>query len=361
MTQKKHWESVGSCPTNSPAAKGIQSIADSQNTQIDVKIPENSSLNDQTVSTNNSSISRFKTARELFENDIIELPCLIHPIIQKMGLMALAGSSDTGKSTLLRQLALDVICGNSQFIGFDITATHQRVIIVSTEDDALSISSLIKKQAVGIPPEKLENLVFLFDDENLLENLEKEISTYPVDLVIIDCFSDAFGQELKDTHRIRNYLNDFQRLANRHQCLFIYLHHTGKRTEDLEPSKNNLLSGQGFEAKMRLVIELRKDRANPNLRHFCIVKGNYLPNHLKSESIELEFDQGSFRFKPTGKRIPFSDLVKKGIDEDLKAKFLLAKKLEAEGKSQEEIAPIVGYSGKGSVSKLLKSGREKGW
>lgn len=32
MTPKKHWESVGSCPTNSPATKGIQSIAVSKYT-----------------------------------------------------------------------------------------------------------------------------------------------------------------------------------------------------------------------------------------------------------------------------------------------------------------------------------------
>lgn len=353
-----HVELDSTCTT---LATGFQSIAVLENKQIQVKIPENSSLTHQFDLSNQGLRERFKTARELYENDVKELPCLVHPIIQKVGLMALAGSSDTGKSTILRQLALDVISGKSQFIGFDLRAIYNRAIIVSTEDDELSTSFLIKKQAEGIPPEKMENLIFLFDDENLLENLEKEISNYPVDVIIVDCFSDAFGQELKDTHRIRNYLNDFQKLAIRYQCLLIYLHHTGKRTEDLEPSKNNLLSGQGFEAKMRLVVELRKDRVNPNLRHFCIVKGNYLPNQLKSESIELQFDPDSFRFSPTGDRIPFSDLVKKNDQEEKKAKYKESKKLKEEGKTLDTIALMIGYSNKGTVSKLLKEGAEKGW
>lgn len=121
--------------------------------------------------------------------------------------------------------------------------------------------------------------------------LDRRLTRQPADVVIIDCFSDAFGGDLKDTQKIRSYLHPYQELALKHQCLILFLHHTSKRTEAYEPSKHNLLSGQGFEAKMRLVIELRADISDPTIRHLCIVKGNYLPGNMKRESYVLRFDE----------------------------------------------------------------------
>jgi len=86
------------------------------------------------------------------------------------------------------------------------------------------------------------------------------------------------------------------------------LHHTGKRTENLEPSKNNAIGSQGFEAKMRLVLELRLDRAEPDLRHLCIVKGNYLPQFEKTASYVVSMDD-NFVFSDTGNRVQFDELV----------------------------------------------------
>src|SRR5690606_11737664 len=103
--------------------------------------------------------------------------------------------------------------------------------------------------------------------------------------------------------------NRYRSVANKHKCSIGFLHHTGKRTEKLAPSRNNILSGQGYEAKMRLVIELRNDNANSDYKHLCIVKGNYLSREMKDSSYVLQFNPDTFLFESTGERTPFEQLA----------------------------------------------------
>lgn len=252
-----------------------------------------------------------KTGEELVGNAITEIPMLISPIFPKSGVVAIAGSSDTGKSSLLRQMGMDIVSGKEDFLGFRINAIHRSVIYVSTEDDESAISSLIKKQNVGnLPPAAFKDLRFIFDTEKLYRKITAELERQTADMIIIDAFSDLFGGDLNRVNEVRKYLHGFVGLANRYNCLIVFLHHTSKRTENLPPSKNNLIGSQGFEGKMRLVIELRKDLQNPSghIRHFCIVKGNYVPEDYKNRSYVLNFSD-NLTFENTGLRIPFESLA----------------------------------------------------
>jgi len=301
------------------------------------------------------------TGEKLLLTEIKEIPTLVYPFLQQTGLACLAGSSDTGKSSILRQLAVAIVTGENNFLGFQINAKHRSVIYVSTEDLERETAYLLSRQTQRYKPEFLKGLRFVFDIENLYSELGKRLTNKPADLVIIDCFADAYGSDLKDTQRIRTYLHPFQELAQKHKCLILFLHHTGKRTENFEPSKNNLLSGQGFEAKMRLVIELRADLLNPLHRHLCIVKGNYLPASYKKESYVLQFDEQNFVFSNTGERMPFELLVKQTDTDNSKAKYEQAKELKEQGYSFEQIANAIGYNSKGSVSKLFDKAKKNGW
>lgn len=301
------------------------------------------------------------TGEQLLLSDIKEIPCLVEPFLQQTGLACLAGSSDTGKSSALRQLAIRIVTGQPDYIGFKINAKHRSVIYVSTEDLERETAYLLFRQSTNYSPKDLKGLRFVFEINNLLKELDKRLSNKPADLVIVDCFSDAYGGDLKDTQKIRTYLHPFQELAQKHQCLILFLHHTGKRTENYEPSKNNLLSGQGFEAKMRLVIELRADLMNPNYRHLCIVKGNYLPASYKKESYVLRFDEQNFSFTNTGERTPFELLVKQSESDNGKAKFEQASELKSEGYTYEQIAEKLGYDSKGTISKLFGKAEKMGW
>ncbi|HET6557897.1 MAG TPA: AAA family ATPase, partial [Prolixibacteraceae bacterium] len=78
---------------------------------------------------------KFINGRELLEKGLSEMPALIEPILPKVGLAAVTGSSDTGKSSFLRHLALAIVLGDEEFLGFRINSTHQSVVYVATEDD----------------------------------------------------------------------------------------------------------------------------------------------------------------------------------------------------------------------------------
>src|SRR5688572_10256307 len=82
----------------------------------------------------------FVSGEELLNKGIVEIPTLIDPILPKVGLVAICGSSDAGKSSFLRQLATAIVLGDSKFLGFTIKAKHQSTIYVSSEDDENAVS-----------------------------------------------------------------------------------------------------------------------------------------------------------------------------------------------------------------------------
>lgn len=246
------------------------------------------------------------TASELFNLNSESIPQLVEPIIPKVGVFTIVGSSDTGKSMLFRQLSLCVARGSS-FLDFTVNTVHQKVLFIATEDDNISTGFLLRKQAQTA--EGLENIRFHFETENIPKYITEQLDIELVDLIVIDAWSDVFGQNLNDSALIRATLNLYRSLANKYQCAIGFLHHTGKRTQKLAPSKDNILSGQGFEAKMRLVMELRTDVQNSDYKHLCIVKGNYLGKEYKERSYKLFMDPETFLFEDTGERIPFDELL----------------------------------------------------
>lgn len=292
----------------------------------------------------------YYTGEELLLRKVSQLPTLLDPILPQVGLVALGGSSDVGKSTFLRHLAINISSGCEEFLGFQINAIHNRVIYVSTEDDDNAVSYLIHKHNETLlkPSSSFRKLIYVFDTYKLLRKLEKMVKAYPTDLIIVDTFSDLYSGEMNQTNRIRSYLHDFALFARKHKCLILMLHHTGKRTEDLPPSKNNLLGSQGFEAKMRLVLELRKDQDDHDIRHLCIVKSNYLSKEYKDASYVLKFDSDML-FVNTGERVPFNELATRKVDKEaLKDEWKeIAKPLVESGKTYQEVSEDLkekGYS-----------------
>ena len=297
------------------------------------------------------------TAEDLLNRKVESIPCLVEPIFQAVGLAALAGSSDVGKSVWLRQLGFAVATGQKEFLGWKIRSRHRSSIYVSSEDDenatAFLLYSLNKTQQRQ--PEECARLRFVFETHDLLNELDRRLTNRPADLVIIDAFGDLYSGDANKSNQIRAFLHDYSQLAQKHECLILWLHHTSKRTDDDPPSKHNVIGGQGFEGKMRLLIELRRDHHDASRRHLCIVKGNYLPDEYKHESFALTFND--FLFSQTGERVPFEQLAKpkeKDEAETIHQKYERARKLRDAGRTLEEIATELGYSHASGVRKLLK-------
>lgn len=277
------------------------------------------------------------------------IPYLVDTLFQQTGVVSIVGSSDTGKSSFLRQLATSIVHGDTDFLGFKINAKHKRVIYVSTEDDGINMAHLLALQNVNnIPAETYHGLGFIFDSDDHLKKIERTLKKFPADCVIIDAFADLFEGDMNQTNKVRSYLNKFAVLSVKYKCLFIFLHHTGKRTEYLEPSKNNTIGSQGFESKMRLMIELRKDFSDPTIRHMCIVKGNYLPEEFKDSSYVLKFE--NMRFSNQNRRVPFDQLGKPDAKPNIQKEKAIEYKMQ--GNSINKIVELLiadGFNAKRST------------
>jgi len=256
------------------------------------------------------SSRKIKRASDLIKRGVKEIPMLFSPVFPRKGVALLAGSSDACKSMLLRNMAIAVTTGRD-FLGWKYKGIYRSCIFVATEDDEDATSYLLSKheETYGDTIDDLYNLRFIFNSDSVIDELDSELTIEPADLVIVDAYSDVFdGKEQNNAAQTRMFVNKFKVLSDKHQCLFLFLHHTGKRTEDLAPSKNNFIGSQSLEASVRLGIELRVDRTNPELRHFCIVKGNYLGSQYKQASFVLKMDE-NFVFTETGDRIAFDSLA----------------------------------------------------
>lgn len=197
-------------------------------------------------------IIKIITGKELLEKEMLEIENLVDPIFPKVGIVSITGSSDIGKSSFLRQLAISVVLKQDDFLGFKINATHNSVIYVATEDDEDSTAVLMRKVYNGdFEYQNYEGLRFIFETDNLIVNLESELNRAPADCIIVDTYSDIFRGNINQANEVRTFLNEYKELAQRHRCLIIFLHHTRKKTDGSAPSKENTLGSQGFEAKMR--------------------------------------------------------------------------------------------------------------
>ena len=279
---------------------------------------------------------------------------LLHPILPRTGVAALVGTSDSGKSTLLRGLAMAVASGAKSYLSFPLNIYRRRAIYVATEDDESAISALMFKQIaeLGTSSDDYETLDFFFETEILLHTLDATLAERPADLVVIDAFADLYIGPMNENNRVRTFLNSFSQLAQKHSTLFLFLHHTGKRTESFAPSKHNAIGSQGFEAKMRLVMELRPDPEQNDIRHLCLVKGNYLAEEFKHDSFMLRFTPG-LNFEATGERVPFAMLRDRTTerDEELLEKM---RDMREQGMSYRQIAESLGYKSHTAVYQMLK-------
>lgn len=290
----------------------------------------------------------FIPADKLFRQESKEEKFLVNKIIPKASLTGLVGESDTGKSSFLRQLAISIVYGDDNFLGFKINSDCRNVLYISTEDGGIATSDWLKKYFGQDLPNNnsLSRLRFIYSTDRIILNLKEVVMRNCIDLIIVDSYADIFEGNMNKSNEVRNFLNQFNNLANEHGTTIIFLHHTNKSAVG-KPNKKFISGSHGFEAKMRSVLYLTKDANDDNLRNLSVVKGNYLSSKEKSECYVLEFNE-QLSFKNTDKRVPLNKLGEESYLE-------LAKELKSSGKSFREIETILNEKGfEVSKSKLQR-------
>ena len=252
-------------------------------------------------------------AEELLKAYTQNMPFLWGNILPKTGLVCFAGESDCGKSAFLRQLAIfncSYRTGNFLGLKFENDNWRKKSLYISTEDDQHYFAAVLRKQCkeLKIEPNQISGLKVIFENDNIIEKIELFQKREHTNLIIIDCLNDILPTQATSAVAIRKFLSKLQRIAEDHQCLIILTHHTNKYARNRRPSKYNLIGSPALEAKCRTVIELRTDPFQRNLKHLCVVKGNYTPDEVKDKSYMLEFTP-QLTFKNTGRRVDIDTLT----------------------------------------------------
>lgn len=143
-----------------------------------------------------------------------------------------------------------------------------------------------------------------------------------------------------------------------------FLHHTGKNTDKYSASKNNALGSQAFEAKMRVMLELKHHPHNDMQRTLTITKGNYISTEIKKYSKVLDFNEENLLFTDTGNSLLSESLYTLSRTNPKKNSLLPEiLKLHKEGNSIRKIETILknkGHKiGKSSISNYLKEVKEQ--
>ncbi len=241
-------------------------------------------------------------------------------IMPVMGLAAIAGAPDSGKSMFCRELALSISLGRSEFLGFPLSLRHSRAIYVSTEDSIDTTQFAFTKQLQASADHTAscnrDHLQIVFADQihtkALLENLFTMLSANPVDLIVLDSYGDLFnGRDGNSNTDVRAFLKPFALLANKFECLLLFIHHLNKAAYSVAPNQRHVQGAGALGQKTRLLLELRKGEAE-GIRYLSVLKGNGVSGKLKEKALELQFHEHSLTFTRTGNERPHSDFTLPG-------------------------------------------------
>ena len=249
---------------------------------------------------------KWVSAQDLLDMKIVDVPKLWDPFLPHKGLAMLTGSSDCGKSILLRQLAVAIVQGCPEFLGYPLNPKAAVVYYVSTEDEPESLSAWLNKNIYDFDKKNsdfLEGLFFLCSDTpELVDTLDKKLSQAPADMVVIDTWADSFYGNPNNLVDVRTNLNELKALAIKHECLFVLLHHTVKHSDKSSPDKGKLNGSGAIEQKVRSLLELRKGD-QLGTRYLSVLKNNYMSEKSKEESLKLSFDEDRLELVNTGDTI----------------------------------------------------------
>jgi hypothetical protein len=302
------------------------------------------------------------TLKQLIDMNITSIPFLWETYLPQQGIGILTGPSDSSKSTFIRLLGYAIAQGQTSFLGKALHLRRGKVLIVATEDGKIPTAAIIRKQnAQDLPEEAQNNIYFHFKPIRNLEELDRTLEALPVDIVILDTWTDSFTDDLNSSIKVRGNLSGFVELADKHECFILGIHHNRKGGEGQSPNKNNVLGSMAIEAYSRVVIDLRPGRENKRL--LTIVKGNYVPDSLKNKPVVLDLDVENMRLSLSSEQSGYG-FEKSRINETDKEKFFPIVKSLVEGKEEYTQDDIKSYlqdtfpdertPSKGTINKWVK-------
>lgn len=196
--------------------------------------------------------------------------------------------TNVGKTTLIRNVALSLVCGRL-FLPLSVSDKKYRVMIIDSEDSLSYLRSDINKMIVDFPETERElirqNLYFVcefsFQSEDLKLNKKEHfdliastILEFKADIVFIDTISKSFSiRNENDNSEIKEYvMKPLHQLAKLTDTAVLVSHHIGKAKLEEGQSRENAHKGRGASSiadLSRTVFNLEKDSVNDSVILSC--------------------------------------------------------------------------------------------
>jgi RecA-family ATPase len=280
---KQHDEIVDEWNPNEQEVFPVQGSVDNQ---IDTEVNDVNTVKGQLTSIVKNDYKENLCLSAEYLTSIAEdtIPHIWEPFFPKVGLVGICGASESGKSRIIRQLCLAICNNESDFLGSKLNLLHNSTLYISSEDNEISSGVNLKSQTFNYP-KSLKKAKFGFNVTNPLEFIKREFRTSKFDLVVIDVWSDFFGDNPNNFAKVRENLNQYSQLASEFETCICIIHHNTKHSEGKDPSKTNLNGSQAIEAKLRTLLEVRTSSEHETM--LSVVKGNYIPMDLKKNRLIL--------------------------------------------------------------------------
>ncbi len=242
-----------------------------------------------------------RTWSDLDALTIPDTPMLWDGLLPNKEIALLAGIGGYGKSTLIRQLAIAIACGDRQFLTRSIHAPNRRVIYVSCEDGQNKTTKILKSYGRQSTP----GLAFIFASQlslvEVLGEVSSEMHRSPVDLIVIDSLGNLFNGEQNSNSDAQAFYSEFAWLAD--QALVLFLHHVRKGDHRSTPDQVNIQGAGAFVQRARAVLMLTGDKHGTE-RYLHMEKENDVSDTFKYDALVLGFDRDGKRYSSDGDTKP---------------------------------------------------------
>lgn len=240
-----------------------------------------------------------QSAREIAQRQIPENRFIWGKFLVTNSLNAIVGSSGVGKSNFFRGIGLAFANGDKEYLGLPIYPVHKKVLIISSEDNADSLTAIYQDfHNIEENDPAYDNLYFITDIQNLLNGngpteLESILKELKIDLLLIDAFSDVFnGQSSNDTNQVRKFMTYFNQLGEKYSYTTVFLHHFNKKGHDLDGQRiKSIMGSDGFLQKVRSLVLMTKTR-NSETIELRLGKANRATNKNLKEVLKIKFKEG---------------------------------------------------------------------
>lgn len=166
----------------------------------------------------------------------IHIDWLIEGILQRQGIMVVAGKQGVGKTQLTIQMLKHMALGKP-FLGWKID-TPRRVALMSMEMSAAEVKHFMKEIGYDLTPEERKTLSenffiipvghsIMFDDSADKKKIEKFMQDYHPEVVGVDSLSKTTMNSLEES-AIKHVLDFADHLRMDFNCSLIFIHHNRK-------------------------------------------------------------------------------------------------------------------------------------